>query len=579
MRRLVTSRRNWKEQHSWDRYVHGLVCSDVKLPHAGTQIFRRVNGLRYISIRRVSYSSYLGPTPFLRIMFLLSPCPCCDSSCKMHEARKLPHHASGSGLTFALQALLARHESYVAESQQEHDSHDAKIAQLDADRSALQSANERVVAENKELLSTLETVNDSYKASDNTVKALEALLRDTEIEVRRLNGLARRAEDLAARMQEMDKQRAELMQRLLDGETESRSTLMRWRESERKVRQLELEVQKIEWEARTDREKHEEIVARLERERVLERELGGAEGRLKGAAAVQGIESGTGGNVVTHFVRDILQDNANLQAGIVELRELLQSSNNEVQSLRQQVVHHQPVDEAEAEDQFSESVPLDQEMIWNQTSTQPRQREVHVHHHYHAKLAPKHNKPSTTRRACRRRTVIGTGAFSSPGSSTPSTPSTGPHRFASSPIVPLHLNQPQPKLGRSRWSVQSSGTMASTITSFPNSPQSHIFDQSSSIFDRIEADDQSSRPTSPESAAGYFSLSAPKSRDAFEPVIEGDDELFDCDMKSNIPLYHGFSPDPISKAPARSSHLTHPNSLFIVSLCMLLRFSHDHQIL
>lgn len=467
----------------------------------------------------------------------------------MHGARTASQDDPSSGLTFALQALLARHESYVAESQQEHARLDAKIARLEADRSALQTANERIVAENKELLSKLETLNDSYKASDITVKTLEALLRDTEIEVRRLNGLARQAEDLGIRVQGMDNQRAELMQRLADGETESKSTLTRWRESERKVKQLELEVQKIEWEARMDREKHQEVVVRLERERVLERELGSAEGRLKAAAAVQGIESSNGGNVVTHFVRDILQDNANLQAGIVELRELLQSSNDEVQNLRQQVVHHQPVDIDEAEEEFSKSVPLGQEKAWDRPSPQPQRREVHVHHHYHAKLAPKQNKPSTIRRASRRRTIMGAGAFSSPGSSTPSTPTTRPHRFASSPIIPSHLNQPQPQPQprRNRWSVHSSTTHNSTISSLPSSPQSYIFDQNSSIFDRIEADDQSSRPTSPESAAGYFSPSAPKSRDAFEPLIEDNDEVFDCDMKENIPPHHESSPDPLSK--------------------------------
>ena len=186
-----------------------------------------------------------------------SSCPrqCPSYRCNMHAPRKPSQEDSSSGLTFALQALLTRHESYVAESQQEHTRLDAKIAQLEVDRTALQNANERMVAENKELLSKLETLNDSYKASDNTVKTLEALLHDTEMEVRRLNRLARRAEDLGIRVQEMDKQRAELMQRLADGETESRSTLTRWRESERKVKQLELEVQKIEWEARMDREK------------------------------------------------------------------------------------------------------------------------------------------------------------------------------------------------------------------------------------------------------------------------------------------------------------------------------------
>ena len=477
----------------------------------------------------------------------------------MLEAQKPLQDGPSNGLTFALQALLARHESFVADSQQEHARLDTKIVHLETERNTLQSANERIVAENKELLSKLETINDSYMASDNTVKTLEALLRDTEIEVRRLNGLARRAEELGELVQEMDRQRAEMMLKLADGETESRSTLTRWRESERKVKQLELEVQKLEWEARSQREKHEEIVSRLERERSLERELGGAEGRLKGAAALQGMESGNGGTVVTHFVRDILQDNANLQAGIVELRELLSSSNDEVQNLRQQILHHQPIDEEEADDQFPRSLPLDQEMEWNQPSLQQPQGEVHVHHHYHAKLAPKQNKITSVRRPSRRRTVMGAQSFTSPGSSTPSTPTARPYRFPSSPVVPISLNQPQPR--RSRWSVQSSATMASTVSSLPSSPRSNIFDQNNSIFDRIEAGEDSSRPTSPESATGYMSPLNSKPWDSFEPLIEDDDEIFESDSKENIPP--SLEPSPRSNAKSRSQEVTPKPSQFL----------------
>lgn len=522
-----------------------------------------MNGVCYTGLKPSQDSSYLHPGRVPRIMIsLLSPRPCAESCCAMHGKLKPPQDESGSGLTFALQALLSRHESFVSESQQEHARNDAKIAQLEAERTTLQNANERIVAENKELLSKLEQLNDSYKVSDNTVKTLEGLLRDTEIEVRRLNGLARRAEELDARVQEMDKQRQDMMRKLADGESESRSTLTRWRESEKRVRQLELEVQKIEWEARLERDKHEEIVARLERERALERELGGAEGRLKGAAALQGIESGTGGKVVSHFVRDILQDNANLQAGIVELRELLQSSNDEVQNLRQQIIHHQPINEEEPEDQFSRSVPLDQEVGWDQPSPQQTQREVHVHHHFHAKIAPKPSRTPSTRRPSRKRTVIGTGVLSSPGSSTPSTPTTRPHRYRSSPVVPFFLNQPQPR--RNRWSVHSSATMQSTVSSLPSSPRSNIFDNNTSMFDRLDQGEESSRPTSPESAADYLSpINTKLSADGFETVLEDDSEFLDSASKENIPPdVEGVNP---RKLPPVQDLTPKPSQLLVTS--------------
>ncbi|KPI41228.1 uncharacterized protein AB675_7989 [Cyphellophora attinorum] len=411
--------------------------------------------------------------------------------------------SSTCGLTFALQALLSRHESYVAETQLENETLNAKIAALEAERTTLQDANEKIVAENRSLLTKLDTINKTYTESDSTVKSLEALLKDTELEVRRLNALARRAEELEAQVHDMERERTQMSQKLTESESESKSALTRWRESEKRLRILEMELEKIEWEAKRETEKHEEIVARLERERILDRELGGAEGRLKGAAAVQSIQAGQNDNVVSHFVRDILQDNATLQAGIVELRELLQSSNEEVHNLRQQIMQHQPMSEGN-DQQPPSSLPLDQQIGWEPPAPSDVQREVHVHHHYHAKLAAKGNRTPTVRKRAVRRTMM-PGMISSPESSIPSTPTTGPKRYASSPIMPLALHQPVPRKNN-RWSVQSAASRSSNFSSLPSSPRSY-FDRYSSIFDRIEPGDDSSRPTSPESVSV---MSSPK---------------------------------------------------------------------
>ncbi|EXJ62009.1 hypothetical protein A1O7_02441 [Cladophialophora yegresii CBS 114405] len=418
---------------------------------------------------------------------------------------------TSSGLTFALQALLTRHESYVSESQQEHQRLTAYINDLERERTHLQTANEKIVEENRQLLNQLEVANTSLQDSDSHVRSLEALLRDCEVEYKRLNGLNRRTEELELQILELENERITLSRQSEDTKEESKSTIRRWKESETKVRQLESELQRIEWEAKKDKERYEEVIARLQRERVLERELGGAEGRLKGAAALRGLnakESGT--NVISHFVRDILQDNANLQAGIVELRELLQASNEEVQNLREQILQHQPV-ESDGMQNLSRSVPLSEQIDWAEPSPKVQQS-VHVHHHYHAKLG-KRERTSIIRRSSRKRAVIGLSMLpSTPESSAPSTPLVGPHRFVSSPILPTSLHQPQPM--RNRWSVQSTATASSMASSFPSSPRSY-YEQPSSIFDRIEAGEESSRPTSPESAG--FATSPLKFDDA--PVL------------------------------------------------------------
>lgn len=446
-----------------------------------------------------------------------------------HCHSAIERNQTSSGLTFALQALLNRHESYVSDSQQEHQRLTEYISELEEEKTHLQTRNDKIVEENRHLLTQLEAANTSLKDSDSHVKSLEALLRDCELEVRRLNSLSRRTEELELKILELERERLTTSRHADDSREETRSTIKRWKESEVKVRQLEHELQRIEWDAKQDKERYEEIIARLERERAVERELGGAEGRLKGAAALRGLHSSEkGSTVVSHFVRDILQDNANLQAGIVELRELLQTSNEEVQNLREQVLQHQPIDDIDGPN-TARSVPLSEQLSWTQSSPKVQQS-VHVHHHYHAKLGKRERTP-TVRKSSRKRAVVGLGMLAStPESSAPSTPKMGPQRFVSSPMLPSSFHHPQPM--RNRWSVQSTATGSSMASSLPSSPRSY-FEQPGSIFDRLEAGEESSRPTSPESTG--FSHSPSKFHKSFGFHEEKPDPL-EKDENEDVPI-------------------------------------------
>ena len=71
----------------------------------------------------------------------------------------------------------------------------------------------------------------------------------------------------------------------------------------------------------------------MERQKLVDKELQGGKATLPGAR-----HSKNGTNVVSHFVKDILQDNVNLQMGIVELRDMLMTSNDEVHKLREQLM-------------------------------------------------------------------------------------------------------------------------------------------------------------------------------------------------------------------------------------------------
>src|SRR4029078_1208800 len=132
---------------------------------------------------------------------------------------------------------------------------------------------------------------------------------------------------------------------------------------------------RMEEEAREERERHAEIMGRMERQRKVEQQLNTAAGRFKGAAASKTLQEPKPGNpVVNHFVRDLLQDNANLQLGMAELREMLINSNDEIQSLRDQLVHHQPMppDSSRASTLRAELEPL--------LEAPPASQELHIHH-------------------------------------------------------------------------------------------------------------------------------------------------------------------------------------------------------
>ena len=388
-----------------------------------------------------------------------------------------------SSLTFALQALLSRHESYLAESEAERALLTSSISSLEAEKTSLQDANQELVKQNRDLLDKLEGLNTTLSDSDDHVKNLEALLVSAELEVRRLNGLAGRAGELEDQLRQLERDNLKAREQVVIHKEGERTALSRWREAEMKVRDMAREVQRIESEARKESEAHLEVVKRIERE---------ASGRMRGTTA---LKEGDGNvNVGSHFVRNILQDNANLQAGIVELRELLQTSNNEVQGLREQIVQHQPLSPSD------ENVPgivgtLDDQMGWS-TPKQVSQ-EVHVHHHYHAKFAAS-TKRIQPRRHSRKRGSAGL-LDPTPDSSVPSTPTARLHRHVPSPHVPASpIDPPQTRVNR--WSMQSAATGSSNLSSIPSSPRSYFDHRNMSIFDRLEEDNESSRPTSPESA-------------------------------------------------------------------------------
>jgi hypothetical protein len=402
---------------------------------------------------------------------------------------KRPDRTS-KGLTFSLQALLVRHEAYMVDAERDRLSMSEKISKLESDKRELEAENAKKIEENRGLLDQLEGLNSTVSESETHIKALEATLQSTHQELRRLEGLAERTHYLEVQLATLEQEQELLQRTIVTTQAEERSAIQRWKKAERGLQDLQDQLERIEREAREERERHVEVLGRMERQRAVEKELETAAGRLKGAAAATTGNGKNGSNVVSHFVKDILQDNANLQLGIVELREMLMNSNDEVEALREQLLIHQPMPDDGGD---SSGPPTLKAELAPKEEPEPQviSQALHIHHHYHAPKKDELRKPK------KKRTSINTSLFTPPRNfHSPKTPGRN-QETASTILSQTSVTVPTPHTPNNRWSLQSAQMSDFAPSSVPSSPQSMY--RNSTLFDR-GFDIDSSRPTSPGSS-------------------------------------------------------------------------------
>ncbi|RAL08648.1 uncharacterized protein BO97DRAFT_408179 [Aspergillus homomorphus CBS 101889] len=381
----------------------------------------------------------------------------------------------------------------MAEAEQDRRHLLLNIENLEREKREVQAENARIIEENRDLLEQLEGLNRAVADSDTHAKSLTSRLENTEIELRKLTMSAARAADLEAQLAHMELEQSRLQESLQSAKEESRSAVQRWKQAECTLRDLHDQVDRIEKEAREERERHADLIQRMERRRTVERELDGAAGRLKGAAAAQELGRNRGGaNVVSHFVRDILQDNANLQMGIMELRDMLESSNQEVQNLRDQILSHQPLAASDGQEPRP-STTLSQEL--EAQESRRVSQEYHIHHHYHPPAipaGPKKERGSLFRRGSKKRRSLGSAAVLNLASGTRKPNHRSQSSSSSTSTILSQTSVSIPPATSHRWSLQTP-----TTESVASSPQSAY--QPPSIFDRAERSFDFSQPTSPAS--------------------------------------------------------------------------------
>ena len=413
------------------------------------------------------------------------------ATCIMSEPGSPRSGFYASSLTFSLQALLDRHEAYMASAERDRTVQAAHIVELQMTNAELETANKKVAEENQILREQLEQLNCDVKDSETKANALEATLHETQLQVRRLESATSRAAALERHIMLLEEEQEALQQTLSHSEEEARTAMHRWKNAERAIVELQQQLERMEQEARVERDRHFEVLDRMEKQRNLEQDLNAAASRLKGAAATKSLYYGKGsGSVVSHFVRDLLQDNANLQIGIAELREMLMNSNDEIQMLREQLQLHQPVPDG----QVSAASTLRAELEYEDRPVSRVSQELHIHHHYHVA------NHSETRKARKKRPVLAPSVFAAPRMS--STPFSSPsqlrlNRASPAPALVSHrhsdsLASKASMPSNPRWSTLSENPSEFAPSSVPSSPRSN---PRNSMFDRGIAD--MSFPTSP----------------------------------------------------------------------------------
>ncbi|CCC12116.1 hypothetical protein SMACR_05854 [Sordaria macrospora] len=382
------------------------------------------------------------------------------------------------------QTLLIRHEAYMAAAERDRAELTARIEQLERENAELEEKNREKIHENYSLHAELESLNDTVREADTRIDYLETTLRESQREIRRLEMAAERAATLEKQLTMLEEEQATLQSTLVNTQEEARTAITRWKQAEKGINDLQEQLERMEKEAKEERDRHAEVMGRIEKQREMEKELSTAAGRLKGAAAVKSLsETKSSRNVVSHFVRDLLQDNANLQLGIAELRDMLMTSHDEIQLLREQMQYHQPL--SSSSKQPGTVSTLQTEFDDPDSAKTPKiSQAVHVHHHYHIA-----QQKGDSRKSRKNRKSITSGTFSPPHIiSAPTTPvsSQNPQwqagRGLGPPFVPRHSTHDSTSTAAGRWSLISEMPSEFAPSSAPTSPQSNP--RRNSVFDR-----------------------------------------------------------------------------------------------
>ncbi|KAI5802827.1 hypothetical protein FPQ18DRAFT_14055 [Pyronema domesticum] len=336
------------------------------------------------------------------------------------------------------------------------------ISKLEETNSKLEAENLNTTDENERLIEALERLTSDMVLSELRVKELQQDLDATHAELSRVSAHAARTAVLEAQLAVLESEQAELRNTIATTREEEIAARHRWQRAEKQLAELENQLDRILQEHNVEKVRSENIRERLEQRKLqLQREGNGSN-----PVADKGA--------LSRFMKEILAENGHLQLGIAELRDLLAQSQEEVDKLRQQLedLDSSNPQHAPLPDRIL-TPSLSMELATGATAAAAGAAisVVHHHHHYPTPAAPKqlHQKPRLRPKKKRTPAIEHLNALR-----IKNLESSGPSSAPS---------------GSKRWSTSTGAYSSSPPSSF----------RESSIFDRYETEDASSRPTSVDS--------------------------------------------------------------------------------
>jgi chromosome segregation ATPase len=162
-------------------------------------------------------------------------------------------------LTFMLQALLVRHESFVADAEQERRRMMDRIEALERTNTALEDRNRDAIRENRLLLDQLESLNSAVKESESKVHTLTDDLQSADLQLKRMTNLASRTTELQTQLVQLEEDLAAVNSASSFDREQGRVAKLRWQQAEKTIETLELQIERIESDAKEERERHADV--------------------------------------------------------------------------------------------------------------------------------------------------------------------------------------------------------------------------------------------------------------------------------------------------------------------------------